>query len=155
MDIILWRHAEAEDIASSDLARRLTPRGVKQAERMAKWLKSQMGAHGKWRVIASPAVRTQQTASALGMSIESSVLIAPGADASTIFEAAGWPDNTRNVIIVGHQPTLGMAAGLLINGVDGYVSVKKAAAWWFRHRQRDGETEAVLVAMATPDTVGD
>ena len=154
MDIILWRHAEAEDLASSDLARRLTPRGVRQAKRMATWLKSQMGAVSKWRVIASPAVRAQQTAAALEMPVETAASIAPGADPSAIFEAAGWPDNSRNVIIVGHQPTLGMAAGLLINGVDGYVSVKKAAAWWFRCRQRDVETEAVLVAMATPETVG-
>ena len=47
MEIILWRHAEAEDLASSDLARRLTPRGVRKAERMATWLKSQMGAVSK------------------------------------------------------------------------------------------------------------
>ena len=31
MNLILWRHAEAEDIAASDLARQLTARGRKQA----------------------------------------------------------------------------------------------------------------------------
>ena len=48
MDLILWRHAEAEDWAegdpqeSRDLARSLTPRGEKQAARMANWLDRQL-----------------------------------------------------------------------------------------------------------------
>ena len=37
MDLILWRHAEAE-VGSDDLARRLTVRGAKQARQMAAWL---------------------------------------------------------------------------------------------------------------------
>ncbi len=37
MDLILWRHAEAED-GANDLARELTPKGVKQAARVAEWL---------------------------------------------------------------------------------------------------------------------
>ena len=34
MDLILWRHAEAEP-GEPDLERALTPKGVKQARRMA------------------------------------------------------------------------------------------------------------------------
>jgi phosphohistidine phosphatase len=37
MDLILWRHAEAED-GLPDLERRLTPRGQKHAARIAQWL---------------------------------------------------------------------------------------------------------------------
>ena len=43
-DLILWRHAEAEDLADNDetggndLSRRLTHKGEKQAARMAAWL---------------------------------------------------------------------------------------------------------------------
>ena len=159
MDIILWRHAEAEDFATSDLARRLTPRGEKQAARMAAWLKSQLGNLSNqsrpWRVIASPALRAQQTAAALGMPVETVNAIAPDASVDAVFRAAGWPDNDSGVIVVGHQPTLGMVAGRLINGVEGYVSVKKGALWWFRQRERGGESKAVLVAMATPESVGD
>jgi phosphohistidine phosphatase len=157
MDLILWRHAEAEDIASSDLARRLTPRGQRQATRMAAWLESRLGVlaerSGKWRVIASPAVRAQQTAAALGVPIETIKSLAPDAPVDAVLRAAEWPSNPENVIVVGHQPTLGMVAGMLINGGEGYVPVKKGAIWWFRHRQREGESEAVLVAMASPDTV--
>ena len=163
MDIILWRHAEAEDIASSDLARRLTPRGVKQAARMAVWLETQLGnlaqRSANWRVIASPAVRAQQTAAALGMPVETVATLAPDAPVDAVLRAALWPTNSKNVIVVGHQPTLGMVAGRLINGVDGYVPVKKGAVWWFRqrepNREREGETAVVLVAMVTPDNIGD
>lgn len=159
MDLILWRHAEAEDIASSDLARRLTPRGERQAARMANWLASQLGNLAKrsiqWRVIASPAGRAQQTAAALGMPVETITSIAPDAPVEAILRAANWPTNNQNVIVVGHQPTLGMVAGRLINGVEGYVSVKKGAVWWFRFSERDGESKTALVAMASPDTVGE
>jgi phosphohistidine phosphatase len=75
MDLILWRHAEAHEHPdlltgvpgdARDLARRLTPRGEKQATRMAAWLDRQLpdGA----RVFSSPASRCEQTALALGAS---------------------------------------------------------------------------------------
>lgn len=157
MELILWRHAEAEDFASSDLARRLTPRGERQAARMAQWLISKLGgaadAADQWRIIASPAVRARQTAAALQLPIETVAAIAPDAPADAILRAADWPNSAVNVIVVGHQPTLGMVAGRLINGVDAYVPVKKGAIWWFRRSERDGEPKTELVAMATPDTV--
>ena len=159
MDLILWRHAEAEDFASNDLARRLTPRGTRQAERMAVWLESRLGnlaqRAGQWRVMASPAVRAQQTAAALGMPVETVTSIAPDAPAGAVLRAVSWPHNAGNIIVVGHQPTLGMVAGRLINGVEGYVPVKKGAIWWFRHRDRDGDAKAVLVAMTSPDTLAE
>ena len=37
MELLLWRHAEAGG-GSPDIARTLTPRGQKQAQRMARWL---------------------------------------------------------------------------------------------------------------------
>ncbi len=159
MDLILWRHAEAEDFANNDLARRLTPRGEKQAARMAQWIQSQLAnlpqRSNQWRVISSPAVRAQQTAAALCIPVETINAIAPDASVDAILRAADWPGNANNVIVVGHQPTLGMVAGRLLNGDEGYVSVKKGAVWWFRQRERDGESKAVLVAMATPDTVAE
>ena len=38
MDLLLWRHAEAED-GFPDLKRKLTTRGENQAAQMAEWLK--------------------------------------------------------------------------------------------------------------------
>ena len=157
MDIILWRHAEAEDLAPSDLARPLTKRGEGQADRMARWLLSRLSKPSRraieWRVMASPAVRAQQTASALGMPVATVASIAPDATVDAILLAANWPHSDQNVIVVGHQPTLGMVAARLANGVDGYFSVKKGAIWWFRLSPQEGDTQAVLVAMMTPDMV--
>ena len=154
MQLILWRHAEAEDDAPSDLARRLTAKGRKQAEKMAGWLSGQVDIGGpSWRVIASPAVRTQQTAEALGVPYETVNAVAPDVSADSVLKAADWPHGRNNVIVVGHQPTLGMVAAYLINGVEGYVAVKKGAMWWFDMRERDGEMQAVLKAMASPDMV--
>ena len=66
MELILWRHAEAEDPGpKGDFARELTKKGRKQAERMAEWLRPRL--EGKWRVIASPAARAIQTVTPLGL----------------------------------------------------------------------------------------
>ncbi len=154
MQIILWRHAEAEDLAPSDLQRHLTTKGLKQAELMARWLREQMKSdQAAWRVIASPAVRTQQTAAALQMPVETIDSIAPDAPPQAILNAANWPHSTFNVIVVGHQPTLGMVAARLLNGVDGYVSVKKGATWWFETRERGGAQQTVLKAMTLPESL--
>jgi phosphohistidine phosphatase len=66
MDLILWRHADAEDgddAPRDDLKRKLTPRGERQATRVALWLHRQMP-EGV-RILVSPAVRAQRTASKL------------------------------------------------------------------------------------------
>lgn len=154
MQLILWRHAEAEDDAPTDMARRLTGKGRKQASKMASWVKAQTGDElRRWRVIASPAVRARETADALSRPFESDDALAPDASVDDILGAAGWPEGKDNVIVVGHQPTLGMVAAFLINGVDGYVPVKKGAMWWFERREHEGASRAILKAMASPDTV--
>ena len=154
MQLILWRHAEAEDNAASDMVRNLTPKGKKQAAHMSAWLHAQLQDDiVNWRVVASSANRAQQTAAALGLVTEVDPSIVPDVPAQAVLNAAHWPHGKRNVIIVGHQPTLGQAIARLVNGTDGYVSVKKGAMWWFEVRQRDGRTETRLRAMATPDTI--
>ncbi len=154
MQLILWRHAEAEDNAPSDMARDLTHKGKKQAAHMSAWLHSQLqGKINDWQVLSSPANRARQTAAALGMPVAIVNEIGVDCAASAILAAAGWPDNPTNVIVVGHQPTLGMVAARLINGGDGYISVKKGAMWWFVVTQRDGIQQTQLKTMATPDMV--
>lgn len=154
MELILWRHAEAEDDAPSDMVRRLTGKGHKQAKKMATWLNAQLGGEIKhWQVIASPAVRALETAAALELPVETVYKIAPDATPESVLLAANWPQNRNNVIVVGHQPTLGMVAAYLINGVEGYVPVKKGAIWWFEMRERDGKPQPILKAMASPDTI--
>jgi phosphohistidine phosphatase len=70
MELILWRHAEAEegDAGLPDGKRRLTARGEKQAKKVALWL--QRNLPRKRTVLVSPAERTQQTAHALELPYE-------------------------------------------------------------------------------------
>jgi phosphohistidine phosphatase len=150
MDLVLWRHAEAlEGAGDDDLARRLTAKGERQAERMAEWLNRRL-AHST-RILVSPAVRCQQTAKALGRKFRTVDEIAPGASADAILFAARWPDASEPILIVGHQPTLGMAAALALTGVAQAWSVKKGAAWWLRHRPNDDENPVLLQAVQSPD----
>src|SRR3954464_13700861 len=103
MDLILWRHAEAED-GAPDLARALTSKGRKQAAHVAQWLQQRLP--GKYELIASPAVRAQQTAEALGEKIKTVERLAPGAGVNDILDAAGWPDHKDLLVVPGRQPAL-------------------------------------------------
>ncbi len=150
MDLILWRHAEAaEDGVEDDLERPLTPRGERQAARMAAWLNHHLPASA--RVLASPALRTQQTAKALDRRCKTVQTLAPGCSVAALLEAARWPKSKEPVLVVGHQPTLGLAAAWLLAGQAQPWSVRKSAVWWLRSRERDGEGQTVLVAVLGPE----
>ena len=149
MELILWRHAEAEDDnPHGDLARRLTRKGAKQAERMARWLKPRL--EGDWRIVSSPAQRALETVAPLAMPYEVREPVSTAASARSVLAEAGWPDSDR-VLVVGHQPTLGEVAALLLGGEAGEVSVRKGAILWFATRERDGQTETVLKAVLDPE----
>jgi phosphohistidine phosphatase len=125
MELILWRHADAED-GADDLARRLTPKGEQQAAVVAKWLRSHLPA--QYTVVASPAVRTQQTAAALGASIVTEPTLAPGASPAAILKAAQKHKGT--VLVVGHQPDLGRLAAQLVASSNSEWHIEKGALWW-------------------------
>jgi phosphohistidine phosphatase len=148
VDLILWRHAEAEE-GANDLARELTPKGVKQAARVAEWLQQRLPS--RFLLIASPAARAQQTAEALGTPKLVKEL-APGAAVSAIVKAARWPDHEGTVVVVGHQPDLGQAAAFLVCGAaGGGLSIKKGGLWWLSDRVRGERTQVVVRAAISPD----
>jgi phosphohistidine phosphatase len=153
MDLILWRHAEAVESgdAATDLERPLTSRGERQAARMAAWLNQQLPA--TTRILASPARRTQQTALALERKFRTLPSLAPDASVTTVLEAARWPEAKEPVLVIGHQPTLGMVAARLLSGTAQPWAVKKGAVWWLRSREREGEGQVVLVNVISPDQV--
>jgi phosphohistidine phosphatase len=128
MDLILWRHADAEE-GSPDLARKLTPKGHEQAERVAAWLRQHLPA--RYRLRASPAIRAQQTAQALGKDFETLNQLAPGASVEAILRAAAEGGTT---VLVGHQPDLGAAIAYLLCGEERDWSVAKGALWWITER---------------------
>jgi phosphohistidine phosphatase len=150
MDLILWRHCEAEP-GEPDLGRRLTSKGLKQAERMAQWLDSHLP--DTCRVLASPADRAQQTAVALHRKFRTVPELAPGASVAAVLAAANWPDSREPVLIVGHQPTLGAVASFLLSGEEAYWSVRKGAVWWLSNRAKEGGAAVVLKVVVAPDFV--
>jgi len=140
MELILWRHADAED-GKPDLERKLTPKGEKQAKRAAKWLIDHLPE--QFSVVASPAVRAQQTAAALGVQVKTVDALAPGASVEEILAAA---KNRKAVVIVGHQPDLGRAVAHLVAGVHSEWPIKKGGFWWL-----SGEAPVVVRAVLSPD----
>ncbi len=142
MELILWRHADAAD-SFPDMERPLTEKGLKQASRMAEFLRSRMPQDT--RILVSPAKRAQQTASALNKPFITEPAIAPNCSVQAILKAANWPDGNGCVLIVGHQPVLGAVAALLLSDSAAAYSVKKGAVWWLSHAEQDEQTKLRLV----------
>lgn len=151
MDLILWRHAEAhlQREGQTDLERALTPKGERQAQRMAEWLNQRL-AHST-RILVSPALRAQQTAKALDRHFKTVPAIAPEASVTALLSAARWPEATEPVLIIGHQPTIGQVAALLLGDVAQTWVIKKGAVWWLRSREREAGNQVVLQAVQSPD----
>ena len=140
MDIILWRHADAQ-AGADDLARKLTPLGEKEAAAMAKWLRDHLPT--AFTLVASPAVRAQQTAAALKAPIVTEKSLAPGASVGAIVKAA--EKHKGVVIVVGHQPDLGRAAADLC-GASSEWHIEKGAIFWLT-----GGPPARIRAALSPD----
>jgi phosphohistidine phosphatase len=150
MDLILWRHADAQD-GEPDLSRPLTAKGHKQAQQMATWLRARLPE--TTRILVSPAVRTRQTADALELDYEVIANIAPGAIGEHVLSEAGWPDAAGTVLLIGHQPTLGDVASLLLFGETRGMSIKKGGLLWLTNRVRGSQPQTVLKAAMTPELV--
>ncbi|HEY0666034.1 MAG TPA: histidine phosphatase family protein [Gallionella sp.] len=146
MDLILWRHAEAED-GIPDQGRVLTAKGHKQAAKTAAFLRQHLPDDA--RILVSPATRALQTVAALTEHYTLAPTIAPGATAQAVLHAARWPDAGGTVLIVGHQPTLGEVASQLLGCEGGSLGIKKGALWWFN--LRDGASLATLRLVIAPD----
>jgi phosphohistidine phosphatase len=150
MDLLLWRHAQAE-LGEPDDDRALTARGRKQALRMAHWLERNLPT--SCRILVSPARRTVQTAEALGRPFKIVPALAPEALPRDILAAVNWPAARDPVLIVGHQPALGQIAALLLTGVAADWTVRKANLWWIAQRKDDEGASHYLKAVLAPELV--
>lgn len=148
MDLILWRHAEAED-GSPDQERKLTAKGERQARATAMWLKARLP--DDYRVLVSPARRTLQTARALTDVFETSLEVGVGVSPKSVLQAAGWPGAAGTCLIVGHQPTLGMLISQVLCRVPDGVAVKKSGVWWLSGSSHKTSLRVVM----NPDMLGE
>lgn len=153
MDIVLWRHAEAE-AGEADLGRRLTSKGEKQARRMAQWLHHRLPDTA--RIHASPARQAQQTAQALAEATRRRIrtldALSPSATVSDLLLAIGPLEGKGTLVLVGHQPILGQAVSRLLTGTDREWTIRKGGLVWISHRESvHDDARAALRAAIGPD----
>lgn len=131
MLLYLLRHAEAEAAAASDEARRLTAKGEHQAVRVGKFC--HRNGLVPALILTSPVTRALQTARLVARELpEVELLEAPWAAcgmgcerACAELEACGKVDS---VMLVGHQPDLGILAAFLLGAASAAcLHVRKAS----------------------------
>jgi phosphohistidine phosphatase len=156
MDLILWRHADAEFASEGedDLSRQLTAKGEKQALRMAAWLDRHLPEGA--RILVSPARRTEQTAKALNRKYKLRDELVPDSSADEVLALIKWdqdkgPQGKGPVLIVGHQPYLGEIAARLLGMEEHSCAIRKGAVWWLRSRLREEYSEILLLNVINPD----
>jgi len=150
MDLILWRHADAED-SMPDGERKLTAKGIKQATRMAKWLTQHLPADTA--VVSSPARRALQTARALTEDIRILDGVGTSATPELLLAAIEWRTARGSVVVVGHQPTLGETAAVLLTGRKLPWELKKGALFWLARREHGNASRIYLRVAMSPDFV--
>jgi phosphohistidine phosphatase len=158
MDLILWRHADAE-IASEgedDLSRKLTSKGEKQAIRVAAWLDRHLPEGA--RILVSPARRTEQTAKALNRKYKLRDELVPESNAEEVLALIKWhpvkgPHVKGPILLVGHQPYLGEIAANLLGMQKHSCAIRKGAVWWLRSRIREEYSEILLLNAINPDFI--
>jgi phosphohistidine phosphatase len=104
----------------------------------------------------SPAVRAQATAEALERRFKTVAGLAPDGAVEHLFTETRWPQAREVTVVVGHQPTLGLAAAYLMGAshvtADNAWRIKKGAIWWIRAKpMASGELVVTTVAVRAPD----
>jgi phosphohistidine phosphatase len=130
MEIQLLRHADAEVHAATDLERPLSEKGRRQAAEVARFLGDHPAVPDV--ILASPALRTVQTAEIIGRALNLELIRCPWAlpgmqvdEALSELKAYG---RFRRVMLVGHQPDLGEVIAFLLGMPQSVrVHVRKAS----------------------------
>ncbi|HEY9277552.1 MAG TPA: histidine phosphatase family protein [Methylotenera sp.] len=147
-DIIVWRHAEAEDVSSSgkDTDRALTKRGRKDAVSMAKWLYQHLPT--VTLVLCSPAKRCLETAAALSalnqVQIKIEDFLSVDSSVEQIANALASKYSGKTVLLIGHQPNLGLLIVRLLGMHQSAGVVKKGSVCWVRQRT-DGDAKSYYI----------
>ena len=154
-DLIFWRHAEAEDFSPSglDTDRILTKRGHQDAAKMAKWLNKRLPSEAL--VLVSPAQRCQQTAAALlaqrDLEIKIEEFLSINSSPQRIQRELANHGSAETLLVVGHQPNLGILIAQYLGIAESALSVKKGAIWWLRRRAGFGVARYKIHMVMVPD----
>ena len=165
-NLILWRHAEAEVQSKSgeDVDRALTRKGRKDAAKMAKWLHQHLPANTE--ILCSPALRCLETVAALvalsgrenteiAMKLKIAEFLGIDSTVEIIAKKISNDDSSKTILIIGHQPNLGLLIAKLLGMHDSACVVKKGAVWWLRQRNipnlSGSATQTYLFTVQHPD----
>lgn len=154
-DLIFWRHAEAEDFSPSgfDIDRVLTKRGLQDAAKMAKWLNKRLPPDTLGLV--SPALRCQQTLAALlahsDMDIKTEEFLSINSSPQRMVRELAGHNQAKALLVVGHQPNLGLLIAHYLGIPDHALSVKKGAVWWLRKRPGLGTARYKIHMVMVPE----
>lgn len=154
VNLILWRHAEAEveSASGADADRALTKAGQKSAAKMAKWLHQHLPPNVE--IYCSPARRCLEIVAALQRQQAREMKVVDFLSATSTAEKMAQylvnDDCSKTLLVIGHQPHLGqLIANLLGMQTHGCV-VKKGAVWWLRQRKVDNGVQTYLYAVQHP-----
>lgn len=147
--LFLVRHAQAESFAEADHARELTVRGREDAAAAGRWLGAFVEAHdaAPGAAVVSDAVRARETWEALADAAGWDLLVHPDralydADPASALDLVREVDPAaRSLVVVGHNPTIGVLVQLLQDG-DGEDEAVDAAA--------GGQPTAAVAALEVP-----
>lgn len=158
-NLILWRHAEAEDIGEMglDIERALTKRGQRDAVKMARWLNQHLP--DDTEILCSPAQRCLETAAALNQELPPDrqrkinvvQFLGPDCSLATIAKKVINDDTSKTLLLVGHQPNLGFLIAKVLGMPESACVVKKGSVWWLRQRIVQGAPQLYVFALQQPD----
>jgi len=130
MVIHFLRHAEAEDEVDSDFNRRLTTKGLEQAEKVGKFcVRSGLIPDV---ILSSPVVRARQTAEIVGKATGSTPVIedwlACGMEPEMLYKKLAAHSEHDTVFLVGHEPDFSCAISSLLGVSDpSAILIRKAS----------------------------
>lgn len=145
--VVLLRHGKAETDSPTgrDADRRLRPRG----ERQARWMGEQLARHGPVHlVLHSPLVRAVETARLVNDLVRAPMRLEPRLstdhNARDIVAVVNSLDTQGTVVLVGHNPELSSAGGLLAREIEpAKGELRTGEAWVIAMHEALGTLEAV------------
>jgi phosphohistidine phosphatase len=160
MELILLRHAEAAEavLGQNDADRPLTENGYDQVRALVRaWRTLGLGTP---RIATSPLLRARQTAETLrdGLGLPDDSLteiagLAPGLRPRRLARRLRR-ERVPFLVVVGHQPDLGLLAGWLIGGRRTRVELAKAGLAWIVCDEGPAKRAGELHLLLTPEWYG-
>ncbi len=155
MKLFLLRHGEAEDDApgGKDADRRLTENGRRATRSVASAL---TGVAKVSRILASPLLRARETAEIVAKAFPRAPLaitkaLSPSATVEEILVELESPGEEEGILLVGHQPHLGLLLGYLVTGKAGAeIPVRKSSVSCVAFKSGRPEPPGALRWMLSP-----